>query len=724
MPDFKTTLTSLYAMLLAISANASGVACGHKLVIPEVKASAKRLISIDDMAALRSIETLSVSPDGRRFAILVRQGDPVLNQYGMGWFIGDVQGGMLTYVGDGGALPPGDDAAGSESRWSPDGQSIAYTKRCNDEVQLWRSSVDGRLQERLTHNDADVHDFDWSQDGQSIYFTTGTRRAEQRAIVEATERNGYRYDEDLYSFAELMAPRSPLPASEPSTWTLILKNGEERHASESEQLAFKTTQERSAAGTERSVAHLKDAAVTPVVRADGAQVWLTRTLPKSRILRVVASLSPDRSHPIICMPDECSGLINKVWWSEDGEHVLFRRMGDVDSGRSPAFYAWSPTAGGVSMIGRTADDPLRLCMTASRDQLICARETPVRPAHVVAIDMKSGEIREIADVNPEFRNIQLGRVDRFEWETPTFPWSEPGGELAGLYPKKAYGHVLYPPNFDPRKKYPTFIEPYVAQGFGCSVGSEHALHVYAANGFVVLNTSFPSPTDLSARLGAAAMKQLYSAELDFPHLTMLMESTVRALDVASARGFIDENRVGIGGVSHGTFVPLYLLQKHDRIAAISISGPSWGPHEYYGYTRMGRHLSAASYGDVGYEDWIVKPEGQGAEFWKRVDIAEHVDAIEAPILVHAAASETYGLLRLLRHMDDAGKPYDAYIFPGETHLKWQPAHLYAIQNRNLDWFRFWLQNHEDPDPAKADQYSRWHELRKLQVALRIREGGK
>jgi len=29
-------------------------------------------------------------------------------------------------------------------------------------------------------------------------------------------------------------------------------------------------------------------------------------------------------------------------------------------------------------------------------------------------------------------------------------------------------------------------------------------------------------------------------------------------------------------------------------------------------------------------------------------------------------------------------------------------------------FRFWLQDYEDPDPAKAEENARWRELRKLQ----------
>jgi hypothetical protein len=56
------------------------------------------------------------------------------------------------------------------------------------------------------------------------------------------------------------------------------------------------------------------------------------------------------------------------------------------------------------------------------------------------------------------------------------------------------------------------------------------------------------------------------------------------------------------------------------------------------------------------------------------------------------------------------------VFPNEYHVKWQPAHRLAIYNRNLDWFRFWLQDYEDPDPAKTEQYTRWRQFRAQQRA--------
>jgi hypothetical protein len=40
----------------------------------------------------------------------------------------------------------------------------------------------------------------------------------------------------------------------------------------------------------------------------------------------------------------------------------------------------------------------------------------------------------------------------------------------------------------------------------------------------------------------------------------------------------------------------------------------------------------------------------------------------------------------------------------------------ASQNGSVDWFCFWLLGYEDPNPAKAEQYARWRDLRKLQEA--------
>lgn len=659
------------ALLAALCIAPSAQAVAGDLAIPATAMAPTHSMTIDDAMARRHIDTLSVSPDGARFAIFVRQADPKNNEYRTDWLVGDIRGSGLISLGAGGEVGPKvmytghmpGVIGGHESQWSPDGSWIAYTLRRGGEVQLWRSRVDGSVQEQLTHNAADVREFAWSDDGRALYFSAGTSRAELHAREQARSHEGYRYDEDLWMFTDLLGPQLiRAPQTDLSVWVVTAETREERRGGEADQAAFRSIQARNAEQIDR---------------------------PKQAFA---------------CRADECTGAINQVWSGGEGKKLFFWR-GEGINNTENAFYSWNPATGNVTALLRLRDDELRLCRAVVAD-LVCVRENASAPDQVVALDLQSGRVRVLADVNPEMRSIRLGKVERFEWATPELAWNEPGGELAGLYPKRAYGYILYPPDFDATKKYPVFIDPYVASGFD-PLGAEHPLHVYAANGIVVLRTGFPSYIDRSKR-EQAGMKQLYSAELGFPHLTMLMESTLRGLDAAIARGFVDERRVGIGGVSHGTFVPLYLMQKHDRIAAISISSPSWGPMQYYWGTRKARDAVRA----LGPNDnWARSPEGDGREFWRQIDIADHVDAIEAPILMHLAAHETYGLVRFIRNLSDAGKPYDAYVFSGETHIKWQPAHLQAIAARNLDWFRFWLQGFEDTDPAKVDQYRKWRELR-------------
>lgn len=64
-------------------------------------------------------------------------------------------------------------------------------------------------------------------------------------------------------------------------------------------------------------------------------------------------------------------------------------------------------------------------------------------------------------------------------------------------------------------------------------------------------------------------------------------------------------------------------------------------------------------------------------------------------------------VELLSRLQRAGKPAELWAFPQEMHIKWQPRHQLAANERNLDWFRFWLAGEVDPDPAKAAQYVRW-----------------
>ena len=82
-----------------------------------------------------------------------------------------------------------------------------------------------------------------------------------------------------------------------------------------------------------------------------------------------------------------------------------------------------------------------------------------------------------------------------------------------------------------------------------------------------------------------------------------------------------------------------------------------------------------------------------------------------------ADSESLIALETFTALKAANQPVEMFVFPHELHIKWQPAHRRAIYQRNIDWFRFWLQRRIDPDTAKADQYLRWNAMREGTVVV-------
>ena len=111
------------------------------------------------------------------------------------------------------------------------------------------------------------------------------------------------------------------------------------------------------------------------------------------------------------------------------------------------------------------------------------------------------------------------------------------------------------------------------------------------------------------------------------------------------------------------------------------------------------------------------PFGEGLQQWLKRSPGFNLDRVTAPLLVNAGATTQvlfmWGPYAGLHYLH---KPVDFMILNNSPyeHVLSNPAARMASQGGSVDWFRFWLQDYEDPDPAKTEQYVRWRELRKLQ----------
>ena len=108
--------------------------------------------------------------------------------------------------------------------------------------------------------------------------------------------------------------------------------------------------------------------------------------------------------------------------------------------------------------------------------------------------------------------------------------------------------------------------------------------------------------------------------------------------------------------------------------------------------------------------------GEGLQQWLKRSPSFNLDKVNAALMVvgEGPASLLY-MWHPYAGLHYLKKPVDVVMLNTDEHTLTNPAVRMASQGGSVDWFRFWLQGYEDPDPAKAEQYKRWRGLRELQA---------
>jgi len=184
-----------------------------------------------------------------------------------------------------------------------------------------------------------------------------------------------------------------------------------------------------------------------------------------------------------------------------------------------------------------------------------------------------------------------------------------------------------------------------------------------------------------------------------------------AIDYLDELGLIDRNRVGIAGFSRTVcFVAYALTHSKYRFAAASLTdGIDCGYFQYIAFPDLSSDFNNLNGG--------VPPFGDGLKEWIKESPGFNLDKVHAPIRL--LAFQPFAVLEAwewFAGLNLQGKPVDFIEIPDASHLMQKPWERRIAQQGMVDWFRFWLKGEEDADPAKAEQYVRWRELRKQQEA--------
>jgi hypothetical protein len=138
-------------------------------------------------------------------------------------------------------------------------------------------------------------------------------------------------------------------------------------------------------------------------------------------------------------------------------------------------------------------------------------------------------------------------------------------------------------------------------------------------------------------------------------------------------------------------------------AVSAASDIGWTPSMYF----MAGPAASLRNDDLGFPE----PDDGAYKVWKTVDAGLNARDSLPPLLWQTADSERNAEIETWTRLRRSGAQVEWLEYPAEGHVKRGPANKWWVNQRNLDWFLFWLKDEEDTDPIKADEYSRWREMR-------------
>jgi dipeptidyl aminopeptidase/acylaminoacyl peptidase len=681
---------------------------GASLLAHPTPAASPHGVGVDDLMSLIDLSGVALSPDGRWVATLAIQPDVSADSYRIAWVVAPTGGpGPVVNLGDageprffaGGHEIDRTDQNGLRSRavWARDSQSLYYLRRMDGAVQVWRSDRTGKAQVQVTHAEGNVRRMAWSRDGRRFYVETGPTRAALAAAMRSDARTGYRITTHTdWSFPDDQ-PFQTRPAGLATTVLVLdLANGAEMVASPDQVAEFRALGAVSADQLDPLVVVGPDGAGRAQLERIAASH--VRASPPRRL-----SLAPRNGAPEPCGDPACTGLFEwttdtlgrgaPVWWAPDGASLYFlRRQGANDP--EVRLYQWRPASRRLRIVARFPDT-LTDCATEGA-HLVCLWQSPVQPRQLVSIDLTTGQRRVLFDPNPQWSAIRLG-------ETRWIKWRDPAG-------RQTSGVLIKPPDYVAGRRYPLVILGYnTSNAVRGDRAARFPSHVLAQKGFVVLVYDYWQ--NEATLYDADYVPRRYAGEVEAGRVPFsLLQAAVKQLSDA---GLVDAGRVGIGGQSDGLNPVAYGLIHSDLFKAAAVGWIRWNPSSYFMFHNIYKdQLETAGL--------VVPPERQPSALIRHLSLAANATAVRAPILAHASDLEFFreSQLEAVRRFEDAGRPLDMYVMPDEDHIPFHPAHRDAEFRRTTQWFQFWLQGVEAPDPVEPDQYARWRAMRDLRDAAR------
>lgn len=520
-------------------------------------------------------------------------------------------------------------------QWLPRGQSLSYATSSGETSDLWRLDLATGRAEPLLRGIARLGTHRWAPDNSYVIYEVGIEHKDDERQIKRVENPADRQP-SWRQRSYLMRAGVPGGIAQRITAGPLSPAGWSISPDCLHLLFFREDQDLTARPYFARTLHeldLRTLAVTEVLAdrwideaayaPDGSDRLLLRGSPSAfgnLGLTLPAGVQPNDYGGQLYLYDRATKQARHLtrdlvpdasqcrWSAADGQiyalctDAIYARIYRRDPQEGAAWQLVSGGEGEIEAFDLARTAPVAIARGTSANQ----------PNRLHAIDLKKNRARLLLDPGQKaWDGVVFGK-----WE----PWQAtlPGGE-------KLDGHMYYPVDFDPARKYPLIVFYYGGTSpVGVDFGSRYPREIWTALGYVVY---VPEPS------GATGYGQAFAARHvnDWGKLTAreVIESTQAFL---AAHPFVDPARVGCIGASYGGFLTQYLLTQTTMFACgISHAGISsiasyWG-EGLWGYDYGARALANAF-------PW------QDRDLYIEQSPLFHADKIHTPLLLLHGADDT------------------------------------------------------------------------------------
>lgn len=287
---------------------------------------------------------------------------------------------------------------------------------------------------------------------------------------------------------------------------------------------------------------------------------------------------------------------------------------------------------------------------------VAMRQSFSEPATLVRLNLTNGAATKLSDFNDAaLASLAMGKVESVTYK--------------GARNDDIQMWVIYPPGFDPAKKYPVYMllhgGPHSA--IQDAVTFRWNAHVFANWGYIVTWHNFH---------GSSGFGQAFTDSINPDRISMPYEDTVKAAEWLKSKPFVDADRLAAGGGSYGGFLASTLLGRPHPFKTLIAHAAV-----YNNFTQIGADYGASK--DRFFNYW-ERPE----EFARYSPHTSAGNFATPTLVIHGQLDQRVPFnhgVELFNTLQTRGVPSKLVYFPDENHWVLKPGNSLFWYQTTREW---------------------------------------